>query len=300
MAYRLRAKEPVSRGLIRAAQEQIDKALAEIRGSELPGHEKVHQLRKRLKKLRAVLRLVRPEIGSVYREENVVFRDLGREFSRRRDARVYLETLDFLEECVEDDSVRAAFGSVRDALGDQVEAIREEEAALDRQLTDAAAFLVEARQRAEAWPIPDSGFEAVAGGLKKTYGRGRNAYGAAYEDPTAENFHEWRKRVKYHWYHARLLRNVWPDVMKGYCSALSGLSDILGREHDLTVLMAVLTENRKSFENTRDLQVVLGAAERNRSRLRREAAPVGARVYAEKPKRFVRRMGAYWSAWKAE
>jgi hypothetical protein len=29
-----------------------------------------------------------------------------------------------------------------------------------------------------------------------------------------EHFHEWRKRVKYHWYHLGLLRELWPASME--------------------------------------------------------------------------------------
>lgn len=34
-------------------------------------------------------------------------------------------------------------------------------------------------------------------------------------EPTAEQFYKWRKRVKYHWSHSRLLEYVWGEVMGG-------------------------------------------------------------------------------------
>ena len=47
------------------------------------------------------------------------------------------------------------------------------------------------------------------------------AMDAAAKDPTADNFHEWRKRVKDHWYHSRLLWPVWQKPMKAFTSDAS-------------------------------------------------------------------------------
>src|SRR4030095_12488027 len=59
--------------------------------------ETVHELRKRLKKMRAVLRLVRDELGEeVFDRENGVLRDLGRKLSPARDATVRVSALDLL------------------------------------------------------------------------------------------------------------------------------------------------------------------------------------------------------------
>ena len=71
MSYRFEPGEKVERGVKRMAREQIDKALAEIDSDELDVHERVHQVRKRCKKLRAIARLVRPALGSQYAGINV-------------------------------------------------------------------------------------------------------------------------------------------------------------------------------------------------------------------------------------
>ena len=59
----------------------------------------MHEARKDMKKLRALLRLVRGELGDrVYAFENTCFRDTARELSGVRDADVMLATLGDLEE----------------------------------------------------------------------------------------------------------------------------------------------------------------------------------------------------------
>jgi CHAD domain-containing protein len=66
--------------------------------------EAVHDTRKRLKRLRAALRLERSAIGDeTYRRENAAFRDLGKRLSAPRDAMVLIETLDELTDRFRDE-----------------------------------------------------------------------------------------------------------------------------------------------------------------------------------------------------
>src|SRR2546430_1303607 len=80
----------VARGRIRHALGQLD-----------DGHDPdkaVHEARKDMKKLRALVRLMRPELGGkAYRRENARFREVARSLSGVRDAKAMLEALDALE-----------------------------------------------------------------------------------------------------------------------------------------------------------------------------------------------------------
>ena len=53
---------------------------------------------------------------------------------------------------------------------------------------------------------------------------------------TAQDLHDWRKRVKDHWYHVRLLAGLWPDVMTSFEWTLKDLETKLGDHHNLEVL----------------------------------------------------------------
>jgi CHAD domain-containing protein len=89
-----------------------------------------------------------------------------------------------------------------------------------------------------AWKLAACGFEAIQAGLLKSYADGRKALHRAYETSRPKDFHEWRKRVKYHRYHLRLLRNLWPRVMRAWRREVVTLSELLGKEHDLAVKRA--------------------------------------------------------------
>ena len=112
-AYRLGRGEPAGEGLRRIAIGRLDHAEDQLAGDGDPA-EAVHEARKDLKKLRAVLRLLRSRVGKqLYRRENTDFRDTARLLATSRDAQVHLDTLDALvdSEAVADDAVAAVPGT---------------------------------------------------------------------------------------------------------------------------------------------------------------------------------------------
>jgi hypothetical protein len=88
--------------------------------------------------------------------------------------------------------------------------------------------------------------------------------------------------VKDLWYHHTLLEEIWKPVMSALADEAHALSDRLGDDHDLTLLLDFGAE---------PLEPVI--AER-RQELQQEAFAYGARLYADKPKTYVRRI-EYWS-----
>src|SRR3954447_23499769 len=99
-SFRFDPGEPVPDEVRRVARGRIDHALDELRGnSDSTREEAVHEARKDMKKLRALLRLVRGELGGrVYSAENACFRDTARELAGVREADAKLATLGDLEE----------------------------------------------------------------------------------------------------------------------------------------------------------------------------------------------------------
>jgi hypothetical protein len=80
----------------------------------------------------------------------------------------------------------------------------------------------------ELWKLKVDGFDGIEGGLVGTYRRASKTMAAAYDDPTAENFHEWRKQA-YHGYHMRLLRELWKPVMRSLVKEADELIGLAGR-----------------------------------------------------------------------
>jgi CHAD domain-containing protein len=288
-AYRLRPEEPVPDEIARVARGRIDHALDELRGkSESTPGEAVHEARKDMKKLRALLRLARDELGKkTFARENACFRDAARELSGTRDSDVMLETLAALD-------LPAGMGW---QLRKSIQVDRDRNGGGDRAAaaSRAAAILAEARTRIGDWPVERDSFDALSGGLKCTYRRGRRGFKAAREEPAVAALHEWRKRVKELWYHHTLLRDLWPPVMTATGDQAHDLSDLLGHDHDLAMLAGWMREHVPGADAE-----FYEAVERRRGELETEAFALGARVYGEKPTAFVTRLERLWNAKQTE
>jgi len=302
MSYRLRPGEPVEHEVRRIAVEQIDRALADLDACDL--HDAVHQLRKRCKKLRGLLRLVRPALaGERYARENAAIRDAQRELSDLRDARVRLETLDALLDAFVGEVDPAPFAVVRDALRERCErsvaAASGGAAELDARLTRCRDALSLVRDRVSDWRLEGEGFEAVRGGVGKPYRRARRALERVREDPSAAAFHEWRKRAKYHLYHVRLLRPCWHEALGARRDAVDRLADRLGDAHDLAVLLDHLRDDPVEAVDASTLQALEGLAATRRAALRGDALGVGRRLFAVKPGAFLDGLGTWFEvAWE--
>lgn len=301
MGYRFKHRESFGEGLRRIASEQLTKAIAEVEDRSLGSHETVHQARKRCKKVRALLRLVRPALrGDTYARENAWYRDTGREIATVRDAQTRIETVDALRRrygrLVSDE----VFAAARSALVARRETLLSDRASFDRCLEEVGERLAVGLARVDGWALERDGFDALRGGLVQRYARGRDAMRGAYREPTAEHFHEWRKRVKDHRYHVRLLESLWKPAMQVREAELHALSDLLGEDHDLFVLESLAAVEPRAVGAAEVARVLLALALGRRMELRAAARPLGARLFAEKPKRIAQRMESWCETWRAE
>lgn len=296
-AYRLKHKEGVADGLRRIALGRADRSLARLTaaraGDDLAAA--IHTARKDMKKLRAVLRLVRPALGEeLYRAENERYREAAGLLSRSRDAEVKMQTVRALRTRFDSELPAAAAGAWV-ALLDQE---RDAAAAVDGEATgrieQAAAAIATGRGEIAGWPLGKGSWKLIGPGLTHCYRRGRRELRRTREEPSAERVHQWRKRVKDHWYQLRILTPVWPELLTEFAGQAHRLAELLGDHHDLAVLAEDLA-GRDEIDQREELGALIG---RRQEELLREAFAHGDRLYAEKPGAFERRLHAYWKAWR--
>lgn len=296
MAFRLRRSEQVPEGIRRITRETLDDAHRQLARTGDERHAGIHEARKHLKEARAVLRLVRPELGRHFAAENHRLRDIARALSPARDARVALDTWDRL--ALADPSGMAEDSHVRDRLErrllDMTDAALDDSGTLECLRDDLAS----ARDSVDGWPLQARGFGTLRQGLRESYRRGRRKRRTALTSGRDEDFHEWRKRVKDLWYQTRLLQGVWPPVMKAGIGQLKRLSDWLGDDHDLTLLRSLLQHEREPRGQRPAAARWPDWINKRQLALRKRASRLGARVYAEKPLAYVTRIEAYWMLWR--
>jgi CHAD domain-containing protein len=294
MAFRLDPDRPVRQSVRDVAREQLDGALAGLADPSARGlEETVHDVRKRCKRTRGLIRLMRPGLGARYGVVNAAVRDAAQELGALRDAHATAASFERLIAATHGDRLPdAALAGVRAGLARRV--AEAEETAVEPRLARAAGLLAEARDAFEAGS--PGGRRAMFGGLQETYRRGRRALGAAREDGSAEALHEWRKQAKYGWYHVTLLTDAAPSVLGPLESRFDELCEGLGDDHDLAVLRELVLADPAGFGGPASAEVVT-LIDAVRDDLRDRCIRLGVRLYAESPKAFARRLRRYCAAW---
>jgi CHAD domain-containing protein len=289
MAYRLKEQEEVGAGLKRILLEEVAEARSRLNNDlDRDSTAAIHDARKRLKKCRAVLRLVRADIGGKeFANLNNSMRDTGRLLSSTRDADVLLSTL---ENLIEDRrrfvAIRATFRNRRDELREQIKGGA-------GAVSNASSKLDTIDKGVNRLTFNSTGPALFLGGLKDCYAGGRDALSESLDKPTDENLHEWRKRSKDVWYHLRIFRTLWPELINPLTDEAHRLSDLLGDDHDLAVLTGALMKEGNGFKEEQVTDICRRVAER-RPQIQADAFKLGGRLFAEKPGQYARRFEAYW------
>lgn len=272
MPYALQPDEPTGDALPRIAVEMLDKAVAAL--SSPDGVTAVHETRKSCKRVRALLRMYRPGLGPCYRAANSEVRDVARLLSASRDEDVLPMTCDKLLGKLSDQETRGAVESVRDTLlaAEKDQATNPVDAVIERL----QSLSVEAR----GWRV-EQARRSAADGVKRVYRDGRRHRKACAVDGAATAWHEWRKSVKHHGYHASLLKKLHP-VADAYVEPWDRLGKLLGDEHDLSVLEERLVKTTLSDEPL--ARLALEATRDRRAAVREKAARLGQRLYRPSPR----------------
>jgi CHAD domain-containing protein len=315
----LRPGERAVEGLRRMALGQADLALELLAAdNDAPSRRAVHDTRKAIKRLRALLRLLEHELGAArYAREDAALRDVGRRLSGARDAAVLLATLDALiERHPRKLAHRKDVRNLRRALLEERK--RMDERTLGDATTRAQALseLRAFRARVTSWDLGDRGAAApMHEGLERIYAQGRKRHRRAARAKQGDvlAMHRWRKRVKDLRYAAEMLRQTTQHPhsdgrgadarLRRVAKRADRLGEALGEDHDLAVLAQRVRANgkhgsggrgggarksRRIKRSTRKLLLKLIA--KRRRKLRRGALRDGGRLYRRKPERFAARI----------
>jgi CHAD domain-containing protein len=289
----LKSGQSVSNEIRRIVLQQLDRATSELTSIGDPeSDEAIHDARRRVKKIRAIIRLVRPVLDKEHRADPAL-RRVSKLLAPVADGQGVIDTLNHILKRYRRELPPKTAEAIRSDLVDRGKRI-DSQASKEGVLEKAQMTLRAERQRVKQWKINADGFRAVAPGLKASVRRARSAMVDAWMNPTASHHHTWRRHVKNHWFHVRLLGARCGYRLQSYQRQLEALDGILGEYHNLVLLHEVLVSDTTLAQN--EVARCLTIVERYQRALRRNAHVLGIRVYSEKPRRFVRRVRELWDA----
>jgi hypothetical protein len=279
--YKFDPTHAVAESFRAIALSQLDEALSGL--DDGSGRSVVHEARRRCKKLRGLLRLVRPGFAGFARE-NAAIRDAAALLSHLRDAEVLQHTVNDLAEWRPD----AALDRIGQRLG------AEHDAQQEQRLGEFRLHLAAVRERVPQWSLKRDGCDALMPGLRETYRKARRLQRRARRTRHPVDFHEWRKASKNHGFHIDLLKKLAPDLLADDLRVVEQLSMQLGLHHDLAVLSDAVGRNPERFGDSGDVDVLREAIAARTGEIEAAVFGLGRQIFAERSRAVAGRFTSYW------
>ncbi|MGO8698619.1 MAG: CHAD domain-containing protein [Limisphaerales bacterium] len=282
MSYRIAKGETLAKAFGRIAAEEMDLAMTQL---ERRDHgEAVQDVRKALKRLRALLRSLRVACPkNLYRKENRRLADAAHKISPLRDLHVQLETLKKLRK---DDP---ASDPVKRRLEREQTTCLRRMPALRKTL---CAMLQASRQGIGSFPVRHATPSDLAAGLRRIYKQGRSAFKTARRNPTAQNLHQARKKAKWLGYGFELIEGTHPKKVSQWRRSAEELTDALGDDHDLFMVLTALRQAHRAVPG-RDFQRLARRIARKRAQRQKKALKIAKILYRAKPRAFGQQVDHY-------
>jgi CHAD domain-containing protein len=291
MAFELRADESVRHGLRRLARKELGSTQERIGGDRPPGEDAIHDARKSVKKVRAILELIAADDGHGLDGAKRLLRDVNRMLSCLRDADAMIATLALLQSRHPDLFSEHGYARIRRQLLERrQQAVAEASRATWKEL---ARSLRAVRRAARRWRPDQRGFGALAPGIRATCRRGRHALTRARRTDAADDFHAWRKEMKVLWYALRLIGAGTPAVTRDI-RALHNAEHWLGDDHNLAVLCGTLANDPTVCQSPVDVHRLQCAVDAMQRDLRHKAVRRTHAIFAARPREYEARIERAW------
>jgi CHAD domain-containing protein len=291
MAFRLTHDRPMDDQMERIVRKELRSALENL-SARAPDQDAIHEARKSVKKVRAVLRVVRQASGRRYDDENQRLRKAARALSALRDADATVETVRTLHRQFPTVLTPPIMRRVLRGLRGRTRRTKQK---IQPLVARARGTLKRSAKSAAKEVRRVASFKHVCAGTVEGFRNARRIL----RDLTAESgsaaFHEWRKRVKDHWYDIRLFEGLHRGP-RSRVNTLDRLETWLGDDHDLAMLQTVLLDGGAAYGDAKTKALILGCIARSQASLRSRALRLGHRTFAESPRDFAKSVDNWWKS----
>lgn len=291
-------KKSIDHETCRVARKELEGVLKEaltVKGKNHGRSTAVHEARKHIKKVRALLRLLCPATDHVfYKRENAALRKAAQRMSPIRDAHVRVQTIKTLS--ARSRVHRAAYARIQDAMGARLQQVLDE-SGKSKWCRQVAADVERLICRLENWPLQRLKAKSLWDGLRVACKRARRSLAAARRDPSDANLHELRKGIKDLWYDLQLLGGNQPAPIKTLTKKLRDLGKRLGNDHDFAMLLAARDEN--PLPDPADWATLEKTLAAYRPRSQRAVLRAATSVLTRHPRAFADFVFDPWEKWRS-
>ena len=287
MAFVVRQRRHIEDELRRIARKELRRARESLtKGEGVPSSAAVHDARKGVKKVRAVLAVLEHNGTRVRSKDRRRLQAAAHALSALRDREALVGTLDQLMAHFPKRLPEHTYRVIRRAL------VRDKSRAEDRARHASIAMLVAARlkkigQSMKRWRFQSIDAKDFTAAIRWAYRDSRAGYKRAVAARESDETHRWRKRVKQLWYQLRLAQPMLPR--NGTLVAdLNRLQTSLGDEHNLLVLRTAVVGAQALAAMDREIAELSAMTVARQRQLQRKAFALGRRLHRRKPKAFVR------------
>lgn len=286
MKFWLGKNEPACEGISRINRALSDRARELIATGDNRTDSAVFELRKTVKKLRAILRITRPALGNKsYRVLDRLMRDFARRLGPLRDSAVLIDTLDALLEHFKPYPDDTALRPARDALHCRYRLALEEFMQRNDEQTLAAAFSA-IGHRLCGLDLEGFSRPVLLSGIEQTYRRCRAGLQNLHDEPSTRNSHDLRRQVKYAWNQLRLLRKDRAGSFRPVIADLDRLGSLLGEDSDIAMLVEALQRHPEICCNRVRTEFITALAETRRVALLGAGLHLADGLFAATPEDF--------------
>jgi CHAD domain-containing protein len=293
MTYRLDPAKPMSEALRHVAFAELEIAHGAL-SAPPERHSGVHNARKCLKRLRSLLLLARPGMPEpAFADLTERLTTIARGLAAARDAHALIDAVDKLHRETGTGPGVGPIHSLRAWLEKRRHAAEQN---LERSAaSDAMRGLLELRPAFAGLAVYPDDFRSLAKGLRLCYRETRKAFQRGFASDRDEDVHDWRKGVQHHWRQMQLLAPCFPSELTARAEAARTLSQILGDDHDISLLSRLISTPTMTFGTQEETAAFLRRCRKRHKTLRKEASQRGELLFAERTRPFAERIAAYWS-----
>lgn len=286
MSFELNLNESSAENVRRILTEEVAFIAEQMQAAGDARHLAVHLTRKRFKRIRALLRLIRDEVGeAVYQQENRFYRDASRLLSPVRDSAVMVDLFNTLVEADHDAEAQTAV--ISSWLTERHHTISSDLLDEAGALTEVAQLMAQAHARIASLTIPTESVTAFLIGMQYIYKQAQIELQHAFDEGQAEQFHNWRKQVKYLWHAVEILHPLQPELATKLEIELHLLSDGLGEAHDLFVLRELLQLEAPSLTEHENVQCFLQEVHNKQLAIEQAQRPFATTLFSQTPTQFI-------------